>query len=104
MKDGDLSIEEITKKYDFRENVIERTQNLGIIAGYGCSLISVIFDILTENSSNIKDLFGVCGGYIVGTGSYSLGNYLHKRNEEKREEDIKKIKNIEKRTIEEEVK
>jgi len=97
MKDGDLSMEEITKKYNFRENIIERTQNLGIIAGYGCSLISVVFDVLTENSSNMKDFSGVCGGYIVGTGSYFLGNYMHKRNEEKKDKDIK---NIERRTIE----
>ena len=76
-----LSKEGITEKYDDRNSIIKCIMDVGIIGG---GLLSVI----GACSEDIREL-GIGAG--IGTVSYFLGNYIYKRNENKRQKALKDI-------------
>ncbi len=101
MKDKYLGRDGITKRHNFRGQCIEGAQILGMAVGFGYSLVHMAPDFFVEQNLNVGDFKKVIGGFAIGISSYMTGNYLHKRNERKRE---KALKNIELALEREEIK
>ena len=95
MKDKYLCKDGITEKYDIRGQCIEGVQLLGMGLGYGSSLIHMAFDLTGGKNLDFTDFKEAIGGFVIGTGSFVLGRYLHKRNDEKKDIEIVKEGKIE---------
>lgn len=86
MNDKYLSKDGIIEKYDSRKGIINCFKNIGIVVG----CVSVVLGV---GSKSVGDL---ATGGVLAISSYTLGNYISKRNEKKKE---KELNNIEKRVI-----
>ena len=94
MKDKFLSKDGIADKYNFRGQCIEGIQNLGMGVGYIYSLCNMVPSFLSEQNLNDEYAGKVIGGFLAGTVSYFLGNYLHKINDNKKTKALGNIEEI----------
>jgi hypothetical protein len=82
MKDKCLSKEGITEKYDCRGNIIDYLKITGTVGGGVYALLNI---------GKVNSLREVLIGGGFGIFSYFLGNYIYKRNENKKKESINNI-------------
>jgi hypothetical protein len=93
MKDKYLGKEGIEEKYDSRLRNIKIGQIAGIALGSFYSLFHIAHNFMSTGIENIKDIRDMSAGVIIGISSYLIGDYLKKRDENKRE---KALNNLEK--------
>jgi hypothetical protein len=86
MKDNNLSREEITERYNNRVSIINYFKYTGTIGGGTYSLVSL-------GSRDFREILAAL--FIAGL-SYSAGNYLYKKTDNKKQ---KALKNIEKTVL-----
>ena len=91
MKDKYLCKDGITEKYNFREQIIDYGQRCIMLGGFGLSALSIMYDFWAGDKLDMSDFKQVVGGFGVGVVSLVLGNYLHRKNEEKKEKALKSV-------------
>jgi hypothetical protein len=85
----------ITEKYNFREKYINIIQNISMGTGYIYSLCNMVPSFVKDHHISDNEAIKVMSGFLAGTLSYFLGNYLQKVNENNKN---KALKNLEERT------
>jgi hypothetical protein len=91
MKDKYLGKDGITEKYDFRCKYIRGSQILGVGLGGIYSLFPIAHNFMSSENDSIKDIRNMGVGVLIGVCSYLIGDYIHKRNESKREKALKNL-------------
>lgn len=91
MRDKYLGKDGIMEKYNFRGRYITWAQNIGMASGYIYSICNIFPGFSSGQNLNGEGVEKVLGGFLVGTLSYFLGNYMHKVNEKKKEKALKNL-------------
>lgn len=91
MTNNNFGRDVIADKYNFRGDCIEMAQELGMIGGFGFSVLNVTCSILTGNDPAIAYFGNIIGGYGSGLVSYFFGNHLQNKNEANKEKALKNI-------------